>query len=247
MSLALVLALVAAIVGTSFLSGLFGMAGGLVLIGILLVILPVPAAMALHSIAQIACNVGRAVLWRRHIRLRVAAAYAAGCVIALGLWSLWRFVPSPAIAILFLGLLPFAARLVPPRLRPVPENALHGVGLGALCMSLMLLTGAAGPILDRFFLDGRLDRREIVATKGACQVFGHGAKLLYFGGIVEDSAVLDPWVAALAVAAAVMGTALSKRFLEAMDDAVFRRWAGAIVTAISGWYVAQGAWLLVAA
>jgi uncharacterized membrane protein YfcA len=247
MSLPLVLALAAAIVATSFLSGLFGMAGGLVLVGILLALLPVPAAMALHSIAQIACNVGRAVLWRRHIRLRVAAAYATGCIAALGFWSLWRFVPSPAIAILFLGLLPFVARLVPERLRPVPEKCADGVVLGAICMTLMLLTGAAGPILDRFFLNGRLDRREIVATKGACQVFGHGAKLLYFGGIVENSAALDPWVAALAVAAAVLGTALSKRFLEAMDDAVFRRWAGAIVTAISGWYVAQGAWLLVAA
>ena len=203
MSLLPILGLCATMVATSFLSGLFGMAGGLVLIGVLLFVLPLPAAMALHAITQIASNVWRAVLWRRHIRVPVAAAYAAGCLAALGIWSLWRFVPEPAAALLFLGVVPFLARLVPERWRPVPENRVHGVVFGMLCMTLMLLTGVAGPVLDRFFLDGRLDRREIVATKGACQIFGHGAKLLYFGGIVAGAGSVDPLLAGLAVAASM--------------------------------------------
>lgn len=246
MSVVTILALGAVMVATSFLSGLFGMAGGLVLIGVLLFLLPVPLAMALHSVTQIACNVWRALLWRRHIRRRTAVTYGAGCLVALAVWSVWRYVPGLPTALVFLGVVPFLARLVPARVRPRPENALHAVGLGMLCMTLMLLTGVAGPVLDQFFLNGRLDRREIVATKGACQMFGHGVKLVYFGGIVGGAGMPDPALALLAVAAAVTGTGLSKRFLEAMGDDCFRRWAGRLVTAISGWYVGYGAWLMAA-
>jgi uncharacterized protein len=65
---------------------------------------------------------------------------------------------------------------------------------------------------------GRLDRREIVATKVVCQIAGHALKLAYFGGIIEQAAALDPVLAALAVAASMLGTTLARRFLEAMTD-----------------------------
>src|SRR5260370_22166372 len=45
-------------VATAFLSGLFGMAGGLILIGVLLTILPLPSAMALHAITQMPPTAG---------------------------------------------------------------------------------------------------------------------------------------------------------------------------------------------
>src|SRR5258706_5827949 len=51
-------------VATAFLSGLFGMAGGLILIGVLLAILPLPSAMVLHAVTQMASNGWRAFLWR---------------------------------------------------------------------------------------------------------------------------------------------------------------------------------------
>src|SRR3981081_1504136 len=43
-------------VATAFLSGLFGMAGGLILIGVLLTILPLPSAVVFHAITQSASN-----------------------------------------------------------------------------------------------------------------------------------------------------------------------------------------------
>ena len=54
-------------IGTAFLSGIFGMAGGLILIGVLLAIFPLPTAMVLHAITQMASNGWRALLWWRHI------------------------------------------------------------------------------------------------------------------------------------------------------------------------------------
>src|SRR6202035_728193 len=90
-------------VATAFLSGLFGMAGGLILIGVLLALMPLPTAMVLHAITQMASNGWRAFLWRRHIRWRSVAVYLIGCALALGAWSITRYVPDKPIALLLLG------------------------------------------------------------------------------------------------------------------------------------------------
>src|SRR5258708_25794870 len=57
-------------VATAFLSGLFGMAGGLILIGVLLALMPLPTAMVLHAITQMASNGWRAFLLRSPTKVR---------------------------------------------------------------------------------------------------------------------------------------------------------------------------------
>jgi uncharacterized protein len=231
-------------VATSFLSGLFGMAGGMILVGVLLAIMPVPTAMVLHAVTQMASNGWRGLLWRRHIRWATVGAYAFGCVLALLVWSITRYVPSTPAALIFLGVTPFLVRLVPGHLRPNPESLVQGILYGSLCMTLMLLTGVAGPLLDSYFLGGRLDRREIVATKATCQIIGHSVKLTYFGGIIDQAASLDPVLVTIAMLASMIGTTLAKRFLEAMTEKQYRTWAGRLITAIAGYYVIHGTSLL---
>ena len=245
MSALLISTLCLAIVGTSFLSGIFGMAGGMILVGILLAILPVPEAMMLHGVTQLASNGWRGLLWIRHVCWSAIGSYLFGCTIAQLVWSFIRYVPSAPVALFMLGATPLIVRLAPKGLRPNPESLLQGTIYGSLCMTLILLTGVAGPLIDTFFLGGKLDRREIVATKAVCQVFGHAAKLLYFGGIIEQTGSVDPLVAALAITASMIGTTLAARVLEAMTDRQFRTWANGIITAIAGYYVAHGAYLLV--
>lgn len=244
MSLPVIALLVATMVGTAFLSGLFGMAGGLILIGVLLALMPVPAAMVLHAVTQMASNGWRAFLWRRHIAWRATGAYLAGAGVALALWSLARWVPERPVAMILLGLSPFLARLVPASLKPDPEKLGHGLLYGTLCMSLMLVTGVSGPLMDSYFLGGRLDRRAIVATKALCQLVSHFLKLAYFGGIVEQAGALDPIVALLAVAASMAGTSLAAGLLARMTDAQFRRWANRLILAIAAYYLVHGSLLL---
>ena len=247
MSPLLVALLCLAMVATSFLSGIFGMAGGMILIGILLALMPLPQAMVLHAVTQMASNGWRAMLWWRYICWRPALAYVGGCIVVLALWSLLRFVPDKPVALLLLGVTPFLARMSPPGFQPDPTSRLQCAAYGIICMTLLLMTGVSGPLLDTFFLSGgKMDRREIVATKAACQVFGHAAKLLYFGGIVEQAGLLDPVVAGLAIAASAIGTTLSTRVLGAMSDGQNRLWANRIVTTIALYYMGHGSFLLIA-
>jgi len=245
MSPLLILALCALMIGTAFLSGVFGMAGGMVLIGVLLVLLPVPDAMALHAVTQMASNGWRALLWYKHVRWRPVAFYLLGTGFALAAWSITKPVPSKPVALLFLGVTPFLVRLLPRRWQPNPLNPLHGGVYGAGCMTLMLLTGVSGPLLDSFFLGGGMERRQIVATKAVCQVFSHAVKLLYFGALIDQAASIDPLVAGLAIAASMLGTTLARRVLEAMTDQQYRLWANRIITVIAGYYVAYGGYLFV--
>jgi uncharacterized membrane protein YfcA len=234
-------------VATSFLSGIFGMAGGLILIGVLLVLLPVQTAMVLHAVTQIASNGWRGLLWRKHVRWAPVAAYVFGCVLALSAWSLFRYVPSTPVALIFLGVTPFLVKLFPSGWQPNPESHAQGIVYGTVCMTLMLLTGVAGPLIDSFFLGGKLDRREIVATKAVCQIFGHAAKLIYFGAVIDQAASVDPVVAGLAIVASMIGTSLAAKVLLAMTDRQYRSWANRIITAIAGYYVAHGTLMIVLA
>src|SRR5438105_14625127 len=65
---------------TSFISGILGMAGGMILMGILLAVLPLPVAMMLHGITQLASNAWRALLWRREVDWRIFRGYLYGAV-----------------------------------------------------------------------------------------------------------------------------------------------------------------------
>jgi len=245
MSALLILALTAVMVATAFLSGIFGMAGGLILIGILLVLLPLPEAMALHAVTQMASNGWRGLLWWRHVRWHIVTVYLIGCALALGAWSLTQYVPSKPVALLMLGVTPFLVRLLPTSLKPNPDSAPQAVSYGVFCTTLMLLTGVSGPIFDTFFLGGKLDRREIVATKSVCQVAGHAMKLIYFTALIGQGAAIDPIVAGLAIAASMLGTTLARPVLEKLTDAQYRVWATRIITVIACYYVAHGSYLLV--
>ena len=245
MSPLLIAALCLTMVGTSFLSGIFGMAGGMILVGILLALLPLPEAMMLHGVTQMASNGWRGLLWWRHVRWSAVTSYLLGCAAALLLWSLWRYVPSKPVALLLLGLTPFLARLAPASYRPNPDSVRQGTFYGAACMTLILLTGVSGPLIDTFFLGGKFDRREIVATKAMCQIISHTLKLAYFGTIIEQAGSLDPVLAGLAIVSSMVGTTAAKRFLEMMSDRQYRVWANRIIATIAGYYVIHGTTLLI--
>jgi uncharacterized membrane protein YfcA len=231
-------------VGTAFLSGIFGMAGGLILIGVLLALFPVPTAMVLHAITQMASNGWRALLWRRHIVWRNIGVYVAGCLVSVALWSLWLYVPDKAVALLMLGLSPFAIRAVPERILPRSFGPWQVAVTGLLSMTLMLLTGVTGPLLDTMFLRSPLERKQIIATKAACQVFGHGFKLFYFGALIHQVHGVEPWFLGLAVMSSIIGTSLGRLLLERMSDTQFRVWSNRLITTIASYYVGYGLVLL---
>jgi hypothetical protein len=96
-------------------------------------------------------------------------------------------------------------------------------------------------MLDLFFVRADLGRREIVATKAAIQTLGHFIKLAYFGHqlVVGDNTV-SVAAALLAIAAALLGTQLSRCLLDVVSDANFRVWTRRLIAAVATACLAQG-------
>jgi uncharacterized membrane protein YfcA len=207
---------------------------------VLLVVFPLPTAMVLHAVTQMASNGWRAILWHRHIVWRSMAVYVAGCLVAVGLWSITLYVPDKPLALLLLGLSPFIVRAIPEGLMPRTFGPAQVAVTGLLSMTLMLMTGVTGPLLDTMFLRSPLERKQIIATKAACQVFGHGFKLLYFGALIAEVGQVEPWFLLVAIAASMIGTSLGKLLLERLSEAQFRTWSHRLITALAGWYVGYG-------
>jgi uncharacterized membrane protein YfcA len=241
MSLALLAAVGTATVATSFISGILGMAGGMILMGVLLALLPLPQAMLLHGISQAASNGGRAAMLRAHIDWRVVRGYVLGGATSAALFALAHVVLSKAAAMIVLGCMPFATMALPARLRLNVERRGHSYLCGLVCVALSLTAGIAGPILDVFFVRSSLPRHAVVATKAFSQSLSHLAKIGYFGTVLAASRAELPLVLAIAVVLlAFAGTRLSRGVLERMTDASFRSWTRRTILAVGATYLAMG-------
>jgi uncharacterized membrane protein YfcA len=245
-SLLTVAALAAAALVTSFISGILGMAGGMILMGVLLALLTVPQAMVLHGVAQLAANGWRAILWRREIDWRVFRQSAYGSFAALAVFTGVQLVVSKPVALIILGLTPFVTMVLPDGLALDVGKRGHSFASGVICTGLQLLAGVSGPLLDIFFVRSRMDRRAVVATKASIQSLSHITKIAYFSVLVGASqrGSVDFWIAAMMVALAIAGTTLSRRVLEKLTDASFRQWTRWTVMTMGTIYLATGAWML---
>jgi uncharacterized protein len=230
---------------TSFISGILGMAGGMILMGVLLAMMPVPAAMMLHGITQLASNLTRALLWRKSVDWRVFRGYVYGALLALGIFTMLNFVVSKPVALIAMGLTPFIALGLPESLHLNVERRFHPFACGMICNALSLTSGVSGPILDVFFVRSQMTRQKVVATKAVTQSFTHLLKIGYFGAIVATGrGTVEPWLAGMMIVLAFIGTNLSRRVLDRMNDKSFRFWTRWTVTVLGVYYIANGLWLL---
>ncbi|HEX4764128.1 MAG TPA: sulfite exporter TauE/SafE family protein [Usitatibacter sp.] len=230
---------------TSFISGILGMAGGMILMGVLLALMPVPAAMMLHGVSQLASNGWRAMLWREAVVWRVFRGYALGALVSMALFILFAFVVSKPVALIVMGLTPFVALALPEKLHLNVERPFHPLACGAICSALALMAGVSGPILDIFFVRSKMGRHAVVATKAMTQSFSHILKITYFGGIVATGrGTVDPWIGAMMVALAFTGTSLAAPVLKRMNDKSFRQWTRWTVMTLGVFYLASGVLML---
>jgi uncharacterized protein len=232
--------LIAAAFITAAISGVFGMAGGLMLKGAIALVLPVSATFVTHGLLQLVANGWRAVIHRRHVGWSIVAVYAFGSLVAGLIMAALAVEPTKATLYLLMGLVPFVLWLPQGRLQLDASRPLHAFVSGLSVTGLNLTAGVAGPLLDVFFVRTKLNRHQIVATKAATQVFAHLAKILVYGAplIAVGGRGLPPWwVFAVAVPLSMAGTVVGGRILERMDDINFKRVSRLIVTATGVLYL----------
>ncbi len=244
-----IMLLLIVVLGTSTISGVFGMAGGLMLMGALTLAMPVSAAMVTHGAVQFVSNGWRAVLHRRFIQWRIIALYGAGSALAAALLALVTYAPTKAWVYLLLGLVPGLAWLPKRHFHLDAAKPLHATLCGLTVTGLNVLAGVSGPLLDVFFVRTALTRHQIVATKAATQAFSHTVKMAFYGmpllASTQTSGLPPLWFFLLAAPLAMLGAVLGGRVLDRLSDMHFLKYTRWIVTALGLIYLIQ-AWRLFA-
>jgi uncharacterized protein len=230
------------IIFSSFLSGVFGMAGGMVLLGVLLNYFDVATAMILFSIIQFFVNSMRVVQWRRYVLWPIFGWYVVGAAVSFAVMWTIAIVPDKAFVYLALGLVPFVVEALPAAMRPNIEWRGVPVLTGLVTTVVQILSGVGGLFLDIFFQKSMLDRKTTNATKAVAQTFSHVVRAVYFGSLSGVSE-LPLAAAGVGVLLAIAGTSLAPLVIERMTDHGFRQWTRAIIFAISAVYLVRAGWL----
>lgn len=233
--------------GTSLLSGFLGMAGGVILMGVFVALLPISSAMVLHGVTQSAANGFRGWLLREHICWKVFIPYVIGALFAVTLFFTITFVPEKPWVFIGLGSIAILNMFVPKTL--ILDLFKPGVSVfcGVIVTSTQLFIGVSGAVLDVFYINSNLTRFQIIATKAVTQTLSHLLKLFYYGSlmVMESQALeLPVWIFLAVVPFAFAGTSVGRQVLRFVDEKQFRLVSRVALVLIGCTYVYRGTSLL---
>lgn len=218
---------------TAMLSGIAGVGGGTILIGVFYAIgLTTAQAVPLHAAVQLASNASRTAAYFRAVEWRAAGWFMLGCAPAPFLIA--PFVPlvnthiiELVLAVLIIGsLIPGknADDLLPMRW----AFLLAGVLVGSIGM----FVGASGLFVGRLFLRPEWRKETTIGTLALCQCLGHGTKLLGYSSIglgpLSQADLLWPLVAAV-----ILGTVAGKYLNQRLSEERFRTLVNAVLWIMS--------------
>lgn len=216
----------------SLLTAAMGLGGGLLMVAVLAGALPPAALIPVHGVVQLGSNLGRAVLFRRHVRRGILLWFALGAMFGVGLGAgVAVNLPRPVlltIVAVFILVSTWAPRLGS---RPVPERGF--VAVGAVTAFVSMFVGATGPFLAPFLASERLgDRRATVGTLAACMSLKHGMKVAAFAA--AGFAFL-PWLpfAAATIASGFLGSLAGRAIVVRMPERAFRIGFRTLLTALA--------------
>ncbi len=242
-----VILLVAAMI-TACISGIFGMAGGMIFMAVITFFMGVSEAMVVHGAVQSVSNSYRCYLLRPDIRWDVLGFTLMGALPVIAVLFFISFVPEKRLLFLILGLLPFLLWLPRGFFQGDAEKPKHAVLCGVMVMALNITAGVAGPALDFFYVKTKLTRQEIVATKAVTMFGSHMVKIVYFGiPLIQSTGIgtLPPlWFFAAAIPCIMLGTYIGIQVLKRLSDINFKSYTKYLVTLIGLVYLARAAgWL----
>jgi len=232
-----ILILTAAALATSMISAIVGMAGGIVLLSVMLLFLEPLVAIPIHGAIQLVSNGTRTFVQRDHVRWDIIASYSVLLLpmSVVGLQIAQEL--SPPVARFMIGMFVLFATWAPGLLllgshpeRSDPRRRF--LALGGVVGAINMTVGATGPLIAPFFLNMGLSRQSIIGTKAASQALGHVSKILVFG--VAGFAFSD--YAGLLVAMSLMvilGTWIGSRLLEYVSELWFKRIFKTVLTVVA--------------
>lgn len=218
---------------TSALSGVAGLGGGTILIGVFFALGMAPVdAVPLFAAVQFVSNASRTIAYVKHVEWHGAGWFALAAIPATFLLAPYAAgVDANLVRLILAGLI--LASLAPTRngaapLPPRPSFILAGLLNGGLGM----FVGATGLFVGRLFLRPEWRKETTIATLAFTQVLGHGLRVLAYG-LVGYSAFARPGLLIPLCLAVIAGTWTGKRLNARLDEKQFAGLFKAILLVLS--------------
>jgi uncharacterized membrane protein YfcA len=224
---------------TSALTASFGVGGGVAMLALMGVFIPVAALIPVHGAVQLGSNSGRAWHQRANVRMDIAMPFMAGSVIgAVAGASLVVQLPDALLKLVLGGFIIAITWIAIPGVAQLGKAGLMTASAAIAVLSMMV--GATGPIVSPIlaqFLAG--ERKQLVATHAAVMIIQHGLKILVFGvaGFIFRDWV---WLIAAMIVSGYLGTVHGSRLLDRLDEKTFRLWFRIGITLLSLDLLRQG-------
>nr|WP_210327536.1 sulfite exporter TauE/SafE family protein [Aminobacter carboxidus] len=217
---------------TSALTAAFGVGGGIAMLTLMGLFVPVAALIPVHGAVQLGSNTGRAWHQRANVRMDVAAPFIAGSVVGAVIGAFVVIQLPDAWLKLVLGA--FVIAITWAKIPGIDKLTRTGLAIGSVVVALIgMLVGATGPLVSvlfaQFFAN---DRKALVATHAAGMVAQHGLKIVVFS--LAGFAFSDwlPLIGAMIVSG-YLGTVYGTRLLERMPEESFRKWFKIAITVLA--------------
>ena len=217
---------------TSALTAAFGVGGGIAMLTLMGLFVPVSALIPVHGAVQLGSNTGRAWHQRANVRMDVAAPFIAGSVVGAIIGAFVVIQLPDALLKLVLGA--FVIAITWAKIPGIDKLTRTGLAIGSVIVALIgMLVGATGPLVSvlfaQFFAN---DRKALVATHAAGMVAQHGLKIVVFG--LAGFAFWDwlPLIGAMIVSG-YLGTVYGTKVLERMPEESFRKWFKIAITVLA--------------
>ncbi len=166
---------------TSALTAAFGLGGGVAMLALMGLFIPVAALIPVHGAVQLGSNSGRAWHQRANVRMDVAVPFIAGSIVG-AIAGAFIVVQLPD-AVLKLVLGTFIIAVTWTKIPGIETLGRAGLALASAVLAMTtMFVGATGPLLSSVFAQiFPNDRKALVATHGAAMTVQHGLKIVVFG------------------------------------------------------------------
>lgn len=224
---------------TSALTASFGVGGGVAMLALMGIFIPVAALIPVHGAVQLGSNSGRAWHQRANVRMDIALPFALGSVFGAVAGAFVVVQLPDALLKIVLGAFIIAITWIAiPGIAHLGKAGLMTASAGIAVLSMMV--GATGPIVSPIlaqFMAG--ERKQLVATHAAVMIVQHGLKIIVFGfaGFVFRDWI---WLVAAMIASGFLGTIYGTRLLDRLDEKAFRQWFRIGITLLSLDLLRQG-------
>jgi len=217
---------------TSAFTAAFGVGGGLAMLALLGVFIPVASLIPVHGVIQLGSNTGRAWHQRAEIRFSAAIPFVMGSLAGVAIGAALVVQMPDAVLKTLLGL--FILAVTWTKIPGFDRLSHAGIAIGGAAIGVLtMFVGATGPMMSAFLAQlypG--DRKALIATHAAAMTVQHGMKVIAF---IAAGFAFASWIPflVLMIASGYLGTIFGTRLLGIISEKRFRFWFRILLTLIA--------------